>query len=206
MTELAALLAGRRLLIFDFDGTLADTSLIHAEAFSTVLAPLGVPVDYPTVAGLATGEAMERLLAGAGVRVNARELAALVADKQRLGRALIAERIVPLPGVAEFLAWAQPRYRLALVTSGSRTTIAGALGRLGFAGLFDPAICADDCTRAKPDPEGFRLALQRAGVPAHEALVFEDSAAGFAAAAAAGIDCFDANANLWHALGSAAAA
>ncbi len=45
----------------------------------------------------------------------------------------------------------------------------------------------DDTTRGKPDPQGYLMALERLGVAAGEAVVFEDSVAGIQAARAAGI-------------------
>ena len=62
------LLQGKRLLIFDFDGTVADTSPLHAAAFAQVLAPLGIAVDYPAIAGLKTLDAMRKCLAAGGAR------------------------------------------------------------------------------------------------------------------------------------------
>ena len=72
---------GARLLIFDFDGTVVETTLLHARAFVDVLEPFGVPVDYSTAAGLETPRQL-RLYPlvgsrGRGIRP------ALVSDKQR---------------------------------------------------------------------------------------------------------------------------
>jgi HAD superfamily hydrolase (TIGR01509 family) len=90
------------------------------------------------------------------------------------------------------LRWSRPNYRLSLVTSGSRATIDLALARLGFANWFDPILTADDLEQAKPDPQGFLQAVQISGSAPEQALVFEDSAAGFEAARRAGLDVVDA--------------
>jgi len=84
-----------------------------------------------------------------------------------------------------------------MVTSGSRGTVSLALEKLGYTDWFDPLICADDVSQAKPAPEGFLKALQISGVPADAALVFEDSQAGFTAAAAAGLGFVDARFISW---------
>lgn len=187
----AELLQGRTLLIFDFDGTLADTSPLHARAFSEVLQPHGVAVDYPAIAGMKTADAMGKLLGGAGVSLSGLEILELAGAKQRLVRKLIQEELSPLPGVHPFLAWARERYRLAMYSSGSRGSVGLALEKLGFSGWFDPMLCAEDVARAKPDPEGYLKVLQMAGVAAGHALVFEDSESGFRAAAAAGMEVVD---------------
>ena len=53
-------LHGKRLLIFDFDGTVADTTPLHAEAFRQALSPLGVSVDYGRIAGMKTRDAIKQ--------------------------------------------------------------------------------------------------------------------------------------------------
>lgn len=192
------LLLGKQLLIFDFDGTVADTTPLHAAAFAQVLAPLGVTVNYSTVAGLNTFDAMQQCLTSAGQILSNAAMAALVLAKQQCVREMIACGLEPLPGVDAFLRWAKPRFCMAMATSGSRGTVSLALEKLGYSGWFVPLVCADDVARAKPDPEGFLKVLQITGVSADAALVFEDSKAGFTAAAAAGLDCVDARLNPWH--------
>ena len=185
-------LAGKRLLIFDFDGTVADTSPLHALAFAKVLATRGVAVHYPSIAGMKTLDAMRRCLAAQGRFVPEPELESMAQEKQAEVRRLIAGGLAPLPGVDEFMNWAREGYRLAMVTSGSRQTVELSLAKLGYSRLFDPIICADDVARSKPAPDGFLKCLALSEVPAAEALIFEDSEAGFAAARAAGVDFEDA--------------
>lgn len=204
MVDFSEMLQDKRLLIFDFDGTVADTTPMHAAAFAQVLAPFGVAVDYPRIAGLKTLDAMLQCLNGVGIKLDEAELAALVTAKQKCARQMINEALQPLPGVDDFLRWVRPRYRLAMVTSGSRATVGLALDKLGYTGWFDPLICAEDVACTKPDAEGFLKALQLAGVPAGETLVFEDSQAGFRAAEAADLDFVDARQNPWQVLGGKA--
>ncbi len=200
MSALKKLLERRRLLIFDFDGTIADTSPLHAQAFGEVLAPRGITVDYSAIAGMKTGDALRKCLEVAIQQTSEEELAGMIALKQRLVRDRIATGLRPLPGADEFLQWAAPRFQLCLVTSGSRGTVGMALDKLGYSDLFAPCLCAEDVARAKPDPEGFLAALRLTATDPAEAVVFEDSAAGFAAAQAAGLSFFDARNNLWRSL------
>jgi len=179
-----ALLAGRRLFIFDLDGTLADTSPIHAAAFS---AAFGAPVDYAAIAGLATDAAMRRLLAGANRPVEDEMVAALVTAKRAAARVGL-EAVREVAGAGAFVARAAASHRLALCTSGARKTVEGTLARLGLTGRFDPVVTADDVARAKPAPDAFLAVLDRTGIAALDALVFEDSDAGLASARAAGLD------------------
>lgn len=77
-------------------------------------------------------------------------------------------------------------YKLAVVTSSAESEIAPILERDGVLPLLGTAVYAGDVARLKPDPEPYRVAMQRLG--ARRALAFEDSAAGLASARAAGCD------------------
>lgn len=179
-------LAGRRLLIFDLDGTVADTAPIHETAFNAMLKPYGVTVDYPIIAGLRTDEALETVLASHGIDVSADERRRLVEEKRAAAREAL-RHVAPLPGALAFIAWARPRFRLAMASSGSGRSVRDVLDRLGLADGFDPLVTGDDVTRPKPQPEPFLRCLELTGIPAAEALVFEDADAGLAAARAAGV-------------------
>jgi HAD superfamily hydrolase (TIGR01509 family) len=191
--ELAALLANKRLLIFDFDGTIADSSPLHEQAFKAVLEPLGLAVDYPRIAGRSTGDAVRF-----SYELNRQPephpglVDDLVRRKQALGRELIRTQLRALPAAEALLRWARPRFPVSLVTSGSRATIDISLERLGMVDWFEPLITADEVKLAKPDPQGFLMALDRSGCSASEAVVFEDAESGFEAARRAGIDWVDA--------------
>lgn len=186
-----AMLAGKRLLIFDFDGTVADTTPLHAAAFQETLVPFGIQVDYSIIAGMKTRDALLKCGERAGIAWSDSELASLVRRKQALVRRSIKRGLQPLPGVDEFLRTVRFQYALAMVTSGSRATVELSMWALGYSGWFDPLVTADETSRSKPDPEGYMLALRIANASAREALVFEDADAGLRAAECAGIDVCD---------------
>ena len=188
---LRRLLDGKRLLIFDFDGTLADTSPLHEAAFNAVLSPWEFSVDYPAIAGLRTRDALASSFAAVGMNVPESQLQDLTLSKQAHVRALIQEDLRPLPGVDQFLRWARSRYHLALYSSGSRGTVTLSMEKLGYEGWFDPMVCAEDVMHAKPDPEGFVKVLRMTGICAEEGIVFEDSGAGLEAAQHAGLTTLD---------------
>ena len=187
VASLLQALEGKKLLIFDFDGTVANTSPLHAEAFSQVLAPLVNRVDYPSIAGLKTWDAIHQCLERAGRILSNAEVQALVFEKQELVRQMINQGLEPMSGVDEFLRWARPRYRLAMATSGSRGTVSLALKKLGYLGWFDPLVCSEEVSSGKPDPACFLQVLAITGFSASEALIFEDSDVGIEAAQCAGV-------------------
>ncbi|WP_420963970.1 HAD-IA family hydrolase [Brucella sp. IR073] len=165
--------------LFDMDGTIL-TSIKAAERVWTswaVAHGLDVETFLPTIHGVRAVETIGKLnLPGLDP----------VAEAEALTEAEIAdvEGIEAIAGAADFLA-ALPADRWAIVTSAPRRL---ALRRIEAAGLPVPAtmIAADDVTFGKPAPDCFLLAAQRLGVAPERCLVFEDAAAGIAAAEAAG--------------------
>jgi HAD superfamily hydrolase (TIGR01509 family) len=188
LSPLARLLGSKRLLLFDLDGTLVDSSPLHARAFEDTFAGTGVPVDYATIAGLVTEDAVDKLFADAGRDADAGKRKALVVDKRRRAADLIATELQAMPGATEFVRRARARFRIALCTSASRAGAELALDKTGLDGMFEIVLTAEDVRIGKPDPEMFLKAVTLAEVSPADALVFEDAPSGLAAAAAAGID------------------
>jgi beta-phosphoglucomutase len=167
----AQLLSRKTLLIFDLDGTLIDTTPIHARAFQETFAPLDIAVDYSTIAGMKTEDAVSKLLAGAG--------------RSALGLIGAAE---PIAVAAEFVSRARHRFRIALCTSGSRRGTELSLETLCMAGAFEAVVTGEDVTAGKPDPASYLEVLRRTAVEPSAAWVFEDADLGAEAARRAGID------------------
>ena len=191
-------LEGKKLLIFDFDGTIADTSPFHELAFIETLKPLKVEVNYELIAGQKTIDAMK--LCCKKLPLDEVQYKNLVRTKQQKFKEKIANKIKPLPGVYEFLEWSRSSYDLALASSGSRSNIIFCLERLQYLNFFQYILCGDDVKNGKPDPEIFLKVLNKFNYHPEDALIFEDSKAGFEASINAGIEYFDANNNLWASL------
>ena len=204
MSPLAAQLARKTLLIFDLDGTLADSSPIHDRAFREAFAPLGIVPDYATIAGMTTDAAVDKILSDAAVTVADKRRAALIEDKRARSLALLDTELVEIDGSVAFVKRAQATYRLALCSSGSRPGVERTIALLGLASAFDPVVTADDVVRGKPDPEGFLRVLDQTRTDAADALVFEDADSGIEAAASAGIEAIRIEPALgWAALAAA---
>jgi mannitol-1-/sugar-/sorbitol-6-phosphatase len=94
------------------------------------------------------------------------------------------EGVVPIDGVGDFIARLEPN-EWAVVTS-APPELATVRMRAAKLPLPRVLVTSEDVRRGKPDPEGFLLAAERLGVRIEQCLVFEDSAAGVAAARASG--------------------
>ena len=195
--DIVLALEDKQLLIFDFDGTVANTTPMHAAAFKKVLSPLGIDVHYPCIAGMKTSDALIYCASAHGLELTKDQIKELQIAKQTFVRELITIELEPIKDVDWFLDWATQKFHLAMATSGSRGTVSLSLDKLGFTHLFAPLVCADDSEKAKPHPDPFLKVLSLTGYQPNQALVFEDSEAGLAAAHAAGISCISINKSSW---------
>jgi HAD superfamily hydrolase (TIGR01509 family) len=189
--DIRPLLAGKRTLIFDYDQTLVDSAGIHDKAFRAVLEPFDIVFDYAAIAGLTTKDAIEELLERAGISVSPKGLERLVARKRRIALELAARELGPMPGALELVQWASGRFRLAIFSSGSASAIRNGLAAFALDDAFDPVVSAESVRRPKPDPEGLEIICRETGTPPAEALLFDDSPLGLAAARAMGMDAID---------------
>ena len=190
-------------LIFDVDGTLADTEEAHRQAFNAAFLTHGLAWDWsPSCYG-------ELLRVTGGKERIARHLAALrlpAAETTRLERLVplihstktraFAEFVemgnVPLrPGVARLIAEARTAgVRLAIASTTSPDNVRSLLARtLGTAALgwFDVISTGDVVPNKKPAPDIYRHALGSLRLPAERCVAFEDSELGVRAAKAAGL-------------------
>jgi HAD superfamily hydrolase (TIGR01509 family) len=176
-------------VIFDLDGTLVATEDHNQLVWRAFLSERGVHWPDDELAGRVIGRrGLDVLTEHAhlfGGETPEALYAAVLAVDARMTR---TEPIAPVDGAAEFIrALAGHGVRLALVTSRWRESARDILTALGVLDRFDVLVTAEDVTVGKPDPEGFLIALDRLGVPAADAVAFEDSLPGVQAAVAAGL-------------------
>ena len=186
-------------ILWDVDGTLAETELAgHRLAFNAAFADHGLSWswDADTYRSLLrVGGGRERIEAWwqriEGAAPAPAQLDALVASKKRHYTSLLRSGGVPLrDGVARLLAAAAAAgLEQMIVTTSSRAAVAAlaASSLAPQAHVFRGWVCGDDVVRKKPDPEGYRLALQQLGLAPARVLVVEDSPQGLSAARAAGL-------------------
>jgi beta-phosphoglucomutase len=174
-------------LVFDMDGTLADSDPLHLVAFSDMLAPHGIAMDedlYRTrISGRTNAAIFSDFFPDASIEEQER-----LADVKEAAFRRLAGDLLPLPGLTAVLDWAETRaLKIGLVTNAPPENARHMLDVLGIADRFHVKIVGGDVARGKPDPLPYLTALQRLGVRADEALAFEDSLSGVMAAKAAGI-------------------
>ena len=169
-------------VLLDMDGTLVNSDAAVERSWRRWAARYGLDGAY--VYGISHGrqghETMAELLPWRSREQNLAEALELAAAE-----AADVDGVIPVPGASWFLA-ALADVPHALVTS---ATDAIARARMGAVGLPLPPVMvtADQVSAGKPSPEGFLKAAATLGVDPADCVAFEDSAAGLAAAKAAGI-------------------
>jgi HAD superfamily hydrolase (TIGR01509 family) len=174
-------------LLFDLDGTLAETNSVHFSTWVETLKPYGIEVTWDfyrdKISGRTTPEVSEDLLPDLAPE-EAREVGE---SKEASFRERTGE-LVPLQGLLEFVEEARRRdLNIALVTNAPKENVLAMLDALGLEDAFEPTVVAEDVGVGKPDPAPYNAALEALGVRADEAVAFEDSPSGIASSVAAGI-------------------
>jgi pyrophosphatase PpaX len=174
-----------RAVLYDFDGTLADSTELIMRCFRhTMTHHLGAcPPDEDWLSGFGTPlEGQIRRFARSDA-----EAAAMVETYRTHQDAHHDVLLRPFPRALETVAeLARRGHPMAIVTSKHRRSTLAGLDLCGIAGYFDVVVTPEDVSRAKPDPEPVLLALRRLGVAAHEAVFVGDSPHDVAAGRAAG--------------------
>jgi beta-phosphoglucomutase-like phosphatase (HAD superfamily) len=177
-------------LLFDLDGTLADTMPLHLDSWRRVLSTRGVTLDrdlYFSMAGVPTRRILARLAAEQGVALDFDELV-LLKERYFLEQAHLAAPIEPYFSLARSFSGRKP---MAIVSGGIRKSVARTLELIGASTFFPTVVTAEDTEEHKPDPAPFLLAASRLAVDPAACLVFEDGDPGIAAARTAGMRVID---------------
>ena len=190
-------------LIFDLDGTLADTEETHRQAFNAAFIELGLwwdwsPPLYTKLLAVSGGkERLQHYIAGLRVPPAERErllqlVPAIHATKTRIYTELLVRGQRPFrPGVLPLLSAAREAgLKLAIASTTTSANVSALLqANLGAApGLaFDAIACGDQVPEKKPAPDLYQLALGSLRLPAESCIAFEDSMNGLRAAKAAGL-------------------
>ena len=191
-----------RAILFDFNGILVDDEPIHLEMFQRVLGEEGIALTaedyYRDYLGLDDRGAFAAMLQKAGETPTVPRMMRLIARKASYYQERMRQSGYPFfPGAAELVAELAAAGRMLGIVSGALSEeVESALRQAGLRDRFKLLVTAEDVTEGKPDPEGYRKALEGLNslpplperlLHPHEVLAIEDSPAGLTAAADLGL-------------------
>jgi HAD superfamily hydrolase (TIGR01509 family) len=177
-------------LLFDCDGTLADTMPAHFVAWSHVTKIHGLRFDeerFYALGGRPSHDILALLAEEAGCELDLEEGVTLK-ENTFLEQLHQVQAIDPVVDVARRAAGSIPT---AVVTGGHQHICRRILAHVGIEDCFDTLVASEDTSRHKPDPDPFLEAAARLGVDPTRCVVWEDSDLGIEAARRAGMTWID---------------
>lgn len=174
--------------IFDCDGTLADSMVVHHRAWLAALAQHGANIDFDwelftSRAGMTLPNTVRELNAQFGLSLDPDGVTA----SQRLEYERFLPTVQPIADVVELALRVAQTRPVSVASGGERKVVTRTLELIGLGQTFPVVITAEDVTHGKPAPDMFLLAAERMGVSPADCVVFEDAVLGLEAARRAGM-------------------
>jgi HAD superfamily hydrolase (TIGR01509 family) len=174
-------------ILFDLDGTLANTDEIHFKVWQEILAGYGIQCDRNFFQAHISGNTNEQIITELLPQLSPPQSLQLAIDKEAQYRAK-ATTLQPTPGLDRLLQLIDVvPLKTAVVTNAPKANAVHMLELLNLTKIFPLVILAEDAPPGKPNPAPYLLGLEKVAVAAPEAIAFEDSPTGIQAAVAAGI-------------------
>ncbi len=177
-------------LIFDCDGTLADTMPGHFAAWVAALRAGGGDITeerFYQNAGVTSAAIIDALNKDFGYGL---DIPKTVEAKEKMYVEGLHE-IQEITAVADIARAHAGKVPMAVASGGLRSVVHATLDALGLRPLFDSIVTAEDVVYGKPAPDIFLRAAELLGVAPEGCIVYEDGAPGIVAARAAGMRVVD---------------
>ena len=181
-------------LIFDLDGTLADTMPVHFVAWTEITRAhdLDFPEDrFYAMGGMPSVQILDQLIAEAGFGPETHDSTKLAEDKEAaFARHIHAVR--PVEAVVAVARAARNRgVPVGVATGGYRHIAEPTLDQLGIRDWFGCLVTAEDTAEHKPHPAPYLEAARRLGVEPARCVAYEDADLGLRSIEAAGMRAVD---------------
>jgi HAD superfamily hydrolase (TIGR01509 family) len=184
-------------VVFDFDGVIADSEPVHLRTFQQVLADAGLELSredyYGKYLGFDDHDCFQAVLTANGMEAGETRIAEMTAAKTKMVQRAMAEAEPCEGAVALVRQVAGAGVPLAICSGALREEVLIAAEAVGVLECFAEIVAGKDVSRGKPDPEGYRMAMERLSASTGRKLdparsvALEDSPAGVASAMTAGM-------------------
>ena len=185
-------------VIFDFDGVITDSEVLHLRAFNQSLVPYGVEIStkdyYTNYLGFSDFDCYKTLIDKGLLKIDERKIGGIIREKSKIFEELSKTEGRTIEGVHDFLQMLEKNKIPMAICSGSlMVEIEVMLEESGLRHFFAEIVSAEQVKKGKPHPEGFLLALQKLNKNCHppivagECIIIEDSQWGLQAGKAAGM-------------------
>ena len=179
----------RRLIAFDLDGTLIDSSRDLADSVNELLGDLGAPPlpleDVTKMIGMGAKVLIRRALVASGIPEKPGDITRFLEIYDRR----LLDHTRPYTGIMDVVRAARQHARVAVLTNKPLAPSEKVLAGLGMRELFDDVIGSDGPYPRKPDPAGLRALMERAGAAPDRTLMVGDSQIDYETARSAAARC-----------------
>jgi len=187
-----------RAVIFDFDGVITDSEVLHLRAFNQSLVPYGIEIStkdyYTNYLGFSDFDCYKALIDNGLLKIDERQIDSIIKVKSKIFEELTKTEGRTIEGVHEFLQMLKQNNIPMAICSGSLLVeIEIMLEESKLRHFFTAIVSAEQVKKGKPHPEGFLLSLKKLNKKCHtpiaadECIVIEDSHWGLQAGKAAGM-------------------
>jgi len=184
------MLKGIKAFIFDLDGVITDTSVLHEKAWRKMAAEENIPFDEKladSLRGVSRSRSLELILKKTDKNYSDNEFQELMNRKNNYYVESLSS-LSPdnlLPGAKELLEKIREKgYRLAIASSSKNTPLV--IEKLDVKTKVDAVVDGNEITHSKPHPEIFLRAAKKLKIIPQKCVVVEDAASGVEAANAGG--------------------
>jgi beta-phosphoglucomutase family hydrolase len=177
-------------LIFDCDGTLADTMPLHFIAWQKTLLKYGFQFDedrFYSLGGQPTDKIIELLSKEQKIEVNVSE----ATEEKEAAFLESLDQVQPIKPIVDIALEHQGKIPIGVGSGSQREVVKQILVHLGLEKTFQCVVGSENVDRHKPEPDVFLEVARRLDVEPKFCRVYEDADLGVEAANRAGMDCFD---------------
>ncbi len=179
-------------VIFDHDGTLVESEVVHCQCWDNVLSEYGASLNYQQYLkhynGLPTLETAERIQRHFQIAAAAESL--YQKKIQHLRDHLNKSAFPLMPGVIDtFIKLQQKGVPMAIASGARRSEVAHSVRSHKLLRYLKAVTTKDEVTHSKPAPDVYLLAAEKMGLKPEECIAVEDSDTGEASALNAGMMC-----------------
>ena len=176
-------------VVFDFDGVIVDSHVVHMRAWKKFLESVGQDASEEQLQFVLDGRKRDDILRYFLGNLDSRKALEYGHQKEQIFRTEAAD-VQPVEGLVPFLEQLKSaQLLLGVASSGSKGRVRFLLDRLGLTDCFEVIVTGDEVENGKPDPALFLKAAQGLNAEPAELIAFEDAVSGVKAATGAGIRC-----------------
>jgi beta-phosphoglucomutase len=178
-------------VIFDWDGTLADTRTAIISSFQQTLKENNINISDKYIErhiGIGAAETFQKILRKTKTPYNEVLIEQLVENKSQK-QIQLKNRIQLFPGAIELLETLQDKTKIGLASMNNKTVINTLITDKNLEKYFQTITTANQVKQPKPHPEIFLKCAQQLNTPPSKCVVIEDSLFGVKAAKTAGMSC-----------------